>query len=66
MADIQDYITCIIKNHGTLTTSSPIHININNINNRLVFKTKDGSWITIENMKLVGSRKKLKHNTKNG
>ena len=40
--DIQDYIEYIIKKHETLTTNPPIHVYINRINNRLVFKIKDG------------------------
>ena len=30
------------KKHGTLPTNTPIHIYTNRINNRLVFKTKNG------------------------
>ena len=37
-SDIQDYIEYIIKKHETLTTIPPIHVYINRINNRLVFK----------------------------
>ena len=40
--DIQDYIKYIIKKHETLTTIPPIHVCIDKINNRLVFKIKDG------------------------
>ena len=39
-SDIQDYIECTIKKHETLTTILPIHVYINEINNRLVFKIK--------------------------
>ena len=42
MSDIQDYIVFIIKKHKTLRTIAPIHVYINNINNRLAFKLKDG------------------------
>ena len=41
VSDIQDYIEYIIKNHETLTTTPPIHVYINRINNRLEFKIKD-------------------------
>ena len=41
MLDIQEYIHYIIKKHKTLTDNPPIHIYINKINNRLVFKIKD-------------------------
>ena len=38
VSDTQDYIEYIIKKHETLTTILPIHVYINRINNRLVFK----------------------------
>ena len=41
LSDIQDYIEYIIKKHETLATVPPIHVYINRINNRLVFKIKD-------------------------
>ena len=68
MSDIQDYIESIIKKHETLTTFPPIHVYINRINNRLVFKMKDGYKLelqTPETMKLFGSTKKLIDKTKN-
>ena len=40
--DIQDYIKFIIKKLETLTIIPSIHGYINRINNRLVFKIKDG------------------------
>ena len=40
VSDIQDYIEYIIKKNETLTTIPPIHVYINIINNRLVFKIK--------------------------
>ena len=42
MSDIQDYIEHINKKHETLTTTPPIHVYINRINNRLACKK---SWI---------------------
>ena len=48
--------------------NSPIHIYINRINNRLVFKIKDGYNLqlqTPETMRLFGSKKKLTGKTKN-
>ena len=51
----------IIKKHETLTTLPPIHVYINRINNRLVFKIKDGYKLelqTPETMKLFSSTKK--------
>ena len=73
MSDIQDYfvsdIECIIKKHKTLTTIPPIHVCIDRINNRLVFKMKDGYKLelqTLETMRLFGSTKKVIGKTKNG
>ena len=42
VSDIQDYIEYIIKKHETLTTIPSIHVYINRISNRLVFKIKSG------------------------
>ena len=59
VSDIQDYIKYIIKKHKTLTIP-PIHVYINRINNRLMFKIKDGYKLelqTPETMKLFGSTK---------
>ena len=42
VSDIQDYIEYIIKKHETSTAIPPIHAYINRINNRLVFKIKNG------------------------
>ena len=61
VSDIQDYIEYIIKKHETLTTLPPIHVYINRINNRLVFKIKDGYKLELqmpETMKLFSSTKK--------
>ena len=58
-----------IKIHETLTKIPPIHVYINRINNRLVFKIKDGYELeleTPETIKLFGSREKLIDKTKNG
>ena len=69
VSDIQDYIEYIIKKLETLTTNPPIHIYINRINNRLVFKIKDGYKLelqTPETIKLFGSTKKLRDKRKNG
>ena len=66
---IQDYIKYIIKKHQTLTTNFPINVYINIINNRLVFKTKNGYKLKLKNpetIKLFGSRKKLIDKTNNG
>ena len=58
-----------IKKHETLTTTPRIHVYINRISNRSVFKIKDGYKLklqTSETMKLFGSTKKLINKAKNG
>ena len=58
-----------LKKHETLTTVPPVHVYINKINNRLVFKIKDGYKLELqmpETMKLFGSTEKLIDKTKNG
>ena len=60
VSHIQDYIEYIIKKRRTLTTVPPIHAYINRINNRLVFKIKDGYKLelqTLETMELFGGIK---------
>ena len=69
LSDVQDYMQFITKNHETLTTIPPIHVYIYRINNRLVFKIKDGYKLelqTHEAMKLFASTKKLIKKTRNG
>ena len=66
LSDIHDYIEYIIEKHDTLTFPL-VHIQINRINNRLVFKIKDGYKLelqTPETMKLFGSTKTLTDKTK--
>ena len=72
MSDIQDYVECIIKRYETLTAVLPIHVYINKINHRLVFKMRDGYKIKarIRNawnneIILVAKKKKKKDKTKN-
>ena len=68
-SDIQDYIEYIIKKYETLAAIHPIHVYVNIINNRLVFKTKDRHKLelqTPDTLKLFGSTKDLIHKTKNG
>ena len=62
MSGIQDYIECIIKEHEILTIIPSIHVYINRINNRLVFKITDGYKLelkTPKTMKLFGGTRKL-------
>ena len=52
---------CIIEKYETLTTIPPFQIYINRINNRFVFKIKDGYKLELqmsEKMKLFGNTKK--------
>ena len=60
VSDIQDYIEYITGKHETLITIPLVHVCINRINNRLMFKTKDGhkpELQTLKTMKLFGSTK---------
>ena len=69
VSDVQHFVEYIIKKHETLATIPPIHVYVNIINNRLVFKIKDGYKLelqTPETMKLFGSTKKSTDQTKNG
>ena len=55
--------------HKTLPTNPSIHIYLNRINNRLVFKIKDGYMLQLqipEAMKLFGIKKNLIDKTKIG
>ena len=57
-----------LKKYEALATSPPIHIYITDINNRLVFKIKDGyklKFQTLETMKLFGSLEKSMEKIKN-
>ena len=69
MSDIQDYIEYIIKKYEALTTITPLHVYINRINGRLVFKITDEHKLELQmfrTMKLFGSIKTLTDKTKNG
>ena len=66
---IQDYINYIIKNMKNYPFNPPVHIYINRINNRLMFKIKDRCKLelwTPEATKLFGSTEELINKTKNG
>ena len=62
MSDIRGYTDYIIEKHETLTTIPPIHIYINIVNNRLVFKIKDGYKLELK----MPETMKLLYKTKNG
>ena len=58
MSDGEDNIEYIIKQEETLTAIPPIHVYVNRINNRLVFKDRCKLELqTPEVMKLFGSTK---------
>ena len=65
-SDIQDYIEYIIKKHEALTKIPPIYVYINRINNRLVFKIKNGYELELQTPETIkfGSTKKIIVNEK--
>ena len=55
---LENYFEYIIKKHETITDVSPVLIYVNEINNRIVFKTKSRYKLKLlskETMKLLGS-----------
>ena len=59
----------LLKKHKTLSTIPPNNVYINRINNRLVFKIKDGYKLELQavgTVKLFGSTNKFIDKTKNG
>ena len=58
ISEIQDYIEYIIKKHEAIGENAPLLIYTNTINNRIVFKIKNGYKLELlskETMKLLGS-----------
>ena len=69
ISEIQDYIEYIIKKHEAIGENAPILIYANNINDRIVFKIKNGYKLELlskETMKLLGSTKDIIDSDKNG
>ena len=67
--DIQDYFAYIIEKHETLAGNPPVHIYVNKIENRIVFKIKTSyklELLTEKTMQLLGSPKKVIDKNKNG
>ena len=65
---LQNYFEYIIKKHETITTTSPVIIYVNTVNNRIVFKIKTGyklELLSSETMKLLGSSKSVIDSDKN-
>ena len=60
VSDIQDYFEYILKKHGEDIDEPSVQIYVNKIENRLIFKIKDGytlELLTPETIKLLGSTK---------
>ena len=68
ISDIQDYVKCIIKKHGTLTYNPAIRVHVNKIKNvynyifmsTITFRIKMAyslELLTLEAMKLLGGTK---------
>ena len=62
VSNIQDYVEYVTKKHETLIIVPSIHVYINRVNNRLLFKIKVGYKLelqTLKTMALFGSTEKI-------
>ena len=69
VSDIQDYFKYILKKHGENTNKPSVQIYVNKIENRIIFKIKDGyslELLTPETMNLLGSTENKITKDKNG
>ena len=69
VSDIQDYFRYILKKHGENTDKPSIQIYVNEIENRITFKIKNGCSLELlakETMKVLGSTKNKITKGKNG
>ena len=69
IAALKNYFEYIIKKHETITSTYPVLIYVNTINNRAVFKIKTGYKLELlskETMKLLGSTTNTIDKDKNG
>ena len=69
VSDIQDYFEYILKKHGEDIDKPSVQIYVNKIENRVIFKIKNGyslELLTPETMKLLGSTKNKITKDKNG
>ena len=69
VSNIQDYFEYIYKKHGENVDESAVEIYLNEIENRITFKIKNGcslELLTQETMKLLGSTKNKITKDKNG
>ena len=69
VSNIQDYFEYILKKRGEDVDEPPVQIYVNEIENRITFKIKNGyslELLTPETMKLLGSTKNKITEDKNG
>ena len=69
VSDIQDYFEYILKKHGENIDNSSIRIYVNEIENRITFKIKNGYYLellTTKTMKLLGSTENKIAKDRNG
>ena len=69
VSDIQNYFEYIIEKQKTIADNPPVHIYVNKIENRIVFKIKTGyklELLTENTWQLLGSSKKVIDKNKNG
>ena len=69
IAALQDYFEYIVKKHEAITTTSPVLIYVNAINNRVIFKIKTGYKLELlskETMRLLGTTTNITDKEKNG
>ena len=69
VSDIQDYFEYILKKHGEDIDKPSVQIYVNKIENRVIFKIKNGYSLELlasETMKLLGSTKNKITKDKNG
>ena len=69
VSDIQDYFKYILKKHGENTNKPSVQIYVNKIENRIIFKIKNGyslELLTPDIKKLLGSTKNKITEDKNG
>ena len=69
VSDIQDYLEYILKKHEENTDKPSVQIYVNKIENRVIFKIKDGyslELLTLETMKLLGTTENKITKDKNG
>ena len=69
ISDIQDYFVYILKKHSESVDNPSIRIYVNRIENRIIFKIKNGYYLellTPEAMKLLGSTENIITKDKNG